>query len=328
MTPDQNGNSGITKLVSESEAEKKAQETLAFEIGNIPHLGEAEETETEYIFPLVTTMPRVIFDESRERPVDVKFMSEDEVGEIRIDGESGEVSHRSNVYKIERNIRRQQNQIEIAVEKALVRSSATKFSRLPFPEHRYTPITDLLSHLILEGPIEPEELEEMNAADEQKYQDYIRMLEDVNLIRLRGETVVADDIFIEMQATEDTHPEMLNAALAHFFEVGADQIDTIREILGPYLAIAGYYYQKAIEVSDGFPSIPDAEFDEIINKRYAGNDRVQKKFKLSRYLIQLEEVGLLESDSQRDGSWRGKEGVKQNLLREDELLAPIADTMA
>lgn len=328
MTPDQKDNSVSEKLISKSEAKKQAQETLAFEIGNLPHLGEPEETEAEYVFPLLTTMPRVIFDENRERPVDVKFMSEDEVGEIRIDGESGEVSHRSNVYKIERNIRRQQNKIEIAVEKALVRSSATKFSRLPFPEHRYTPITDLLSHLILEGPIDPDELDEMNAADEQKYEDYIDMLVDVNLVRRRGETVVADDIFIEMQANKDTHPEMLNVALAHFFEAGADQINTIREILGPYLAIAGYYYQKALEVSSGFPSIVDEEFDERLEKRYAGNDRVQKKFKLSRYLIQLEEVGLLESDPQRDGSWRGNESVKQNLLREDQLLAPIADTMA
>jgi hypothetical protein len=327
MTPDQD-DSGSGKLISKSEAEKQAQKTLAFEIGNIPHLGEPEETETEYVFPLLTTMPRVIFDENRKRPVDVKFMSEDEVGEIRIDGETGEVSHRSDVYKIERNIRRQQKEIEIAVEKALVRSSATKFSRLPFPEHRYTPITDLLSHLILQGPIKPAELEEMNAADEQKYEDYIDMLEGVNLVRRRGDSVVADDIFIEMQASKDTHPEMLNVALAHFFEVGADQIDTIREILGPYLAIAGYYYQKAIEVSRGFPSISDEEFDERLEKRYAGNDRIQKKFKLSRYLIQLEEVGLLESDPQRDGSWRGKEGVKQNLLREDQLLAPISDTMA
>jgi len=168
----------------------------------------------------------------------------------------------------------------------------------------------------------------MNAADEQKYQDYIDMLEDVNLVRSRGDEVVADDIFIEIQASRDTHPEMLNAALAHFFEVGADQIETIRGILGPYLAIAGYYYQKALEVSSGFPAISEDEFDERIGQRYAGNDRVQKKFKLPRYLIQLEEVGLLESDPDRDGSWKGKPSVKENLLREDQLLAPIADTMA
>jgi len=328
MTSEQDDGFQDRKLVSEEEARKKAEETLAFEIGNLPHLGETEETEAEYVFPLVTTMPRVIFDEHRERPVDVKFMSENDVGEIRVDGVSGDVSHRSNVYKVERNIRQQRHKLEIAVEKALVRSSASKFSRLPFPEHRFTPITDILSHLILEGPITSEELEKMNASDEQKYQDYIDTLQTVNLVRTRGDSIIADDIFIEIQAEKDTHPEMLNAALAHFFEVGADHIETIRGILGPYLVIAGYYYQKALEVSDGYPSISEDEFNERIAQRYAGNDRVQKMFKLPRYLIQLEEVELIETDPNRDGSWKGKPEVKENLLRQDQLLAPIADTMA
>mgnify|MGYP000574980328 CR=1 FL=1 len=328
MTPEPQSEMNDNKIISRREAKRKAQEVLAFKIGNLPHLGEPEETQDDYIFPILTTMPRVIFDEERERPVNVKFMSEDKVGEIRIDAVSGDVSDRSHVYEIERRIRRQKNEIETAVKKALVRSSARKFSKLPFPEHRYTPITDILSHLILKGPVADSELEEMNASDEQKYRDYADMLEDVSLVRSRGGEVIADDIFIEIQAQQNTHSEMLNAALAHFFEQGADNIDTIREILGPYLVLSGYYYQRALEVENGQPNIPEKEFREEIASNYAGNNGIQKKFKLSRYMIQLEEVELLESVPKKDQTWTGNQTVRENLLREDELLAPISDVMA
>jgi len=319
---------GEPKVISEREARRNAEEVLAFEIGNLPHLGDSKETEEVYVFPLVTTMPRVIFDEDRERPVDVKFMSEEKVGEIRIDSTTGEVADRSHVYEIERRIRRQQREIEDAVEKALVRSSAGRFSKLPFPEHRYTPISDILSHLILEGPIEEDTLKDMNGADQEKYQEYAEMLEEVSLVRKRGDEIIADDIFIEIQAEQDTRPEMLNAALAHFFEKGAENIKTIREILGPYLVLAGYYYQEAILVEDGTPSITENEFREQIEKSYSGNNRAQKKFKLSRYMIQLEEVDLLESDTDQERAWTGNDDVKQNLLRQGDMLSPISDVMA
>lgn len=318
-------------IIGETEARRKAEEILAFEIGNLPHLGEPNFEDNEIVFPLVTNIPRVIFDEDRKNPVDVKFMSSANVGEIRIDKTTGEMVDRSNIHQIQRKIRIQKNRIEEAVEKALVKSSATKFSKLPFPEHRYTPILDILSHLILEGPIRVSELKDMNAAHEEKYKEYIQMLDDVDLVREREapEQIEADDIFIEIQAQNDGHPQMLNAALAHFFEKGAEHIDTIRSILGPYLVLSGYYYQRALVV-DGNPNIQGSEFREAVSKHYAGEDRIQKQFKLSRYLIQLEQVELLESG---DGggskpSWTANEEVQHNLLREDQMLDPIAEVMA
>jgi hypothetical protein len=169
----------------------------------------------------------------------------------------------------------------------------------------------------------------MNASDEQKYQDYVEMLEDVNLVRYRNNEVIADDIFIEIQASEDKHHEMLNTALAHFFRTGAEELETIRSILGPYLILSSYYYSRALEV-DGFPQVPEKEFQEQIANNYAGNNRVQKKFKLARYLIQLEEVGLLESRTDDGGvtTWEGKDEVKSELLRQEDLLAPISEVMA
>lgn len=320
-------NSDSGRLISEKEAREKAQETLAFEIGNLPRLGALEVTEMEYIFPLEIRLPRVIFDKEREEPVEVKFMSSESLGEIHVDAATGKVE-RPHIHEIESQIRRQRKQVEDAVQKALVRSSAKKFSRLPFPEHRYTPILDILSHLIIEGPITVQELDEMTAVDEQKYRDYVDMLAKVDLVRWKDDRIEADNVLIGLQAEESDPPKLLNAAMAHFFEKGAEHIGTIREILGPHLLLSGHYYRRAIEL-DNMPRMKEREFDEVMSWNYSGNDRVQKRFKLSRYLIQLEDVELLESENgMGPRRWFGTNEVKDDVLRENELLEPISEVIA
>lgn len=315
------------RLIGERDARRKAEEVVAFDIGNIPRLGDVQVTETEYVFPLEIRLPRVIFDEERKRPVEVKFMSSETIGEIHVDAVTGEVE-RPHLNQIEANIRRERRVVEDAVQKALVRSSAARFSQLPFPEHRYTPILDILSHLILEGPITDEEFDAFNAVSEQKYLDYVEMLEEVDLVRTMGDSIEADNVLIELRANETKPPKLLNAALAHFFEAGADNISTIREILGPHLILSAFYYENAI-LGEGDPQMAEEEFEEVLERHYYGNDLVEKRFKLSRYLIQLEDVGLLESSADVERpTWSGKEKVRKNLLRQGEMLDPIAEIIA
>ncbi len=318
---------GGERLLDEREARQKAEEVVAFDIGNLPRLGDVHETGTEYVYPLEIRLPRVIFDEERKRPVDVKFMSSETIGNIRVDAVTGEVE-RPHLNQIEANIRRERKTVEEAVQKALVRSSAAKFSQLPFPEHRYTPILDILSHLILEGPITNEELDQFNSLSEEKYLEYVEILDSVDLVRTTEHQIEADNVLIELQANESRPPKLLNGALAHFFEAGAENISTIQEILGPHLVLSAFYYQRSL-MGEGLPRMAPEEFEEVLEQHYYGNDLVEKRFKLSRYLIQLEEVGLLESAVDVDRpKWTGKQEVRRNLLRQDEMLDSIAEVIA
>ena len=313
--------------IDEERARIKAQKELAHEIGNLPYLGELEVKDNEYVFPLRVRLPRVIFDESRQSPKDVKFLSSERVGEIRISAESGELN-RTKIHDIKSNIRQQKRVIEEAVKKALVRSSARKFAKLPFPELRYTPILDILSQLLIEGHISEAELEGMSNQYERHYKDYIEILEEAGLVRMNDGQVEADDILIEIEARDAKPPDKLNAAIAHFFEEGTSDIDTIHQILGPYLTIAGYYYMRVLE-SGKMPDVTEDEFREQLDKSYTGSDRELKKFKLAHYLIQLEDVGLLESDEDAGlRTWSGEKEVWNDILREQDLLEPAAEVIA
>lgn len=315
------------RLIGEREARQKAEETLAFDIGNLPHLGEVQTEEEEFVFPLEIRYPRVIFDEEGEEPIEVKFMSLENLGEIRVDAETGEVE-RPHLPDIEAKIRNRKREIENAVQRALVRAEAQKFSQLPFPEHRYTPILDILSHLLVEGPIESDELEEIGAVGEEKYREYAGLLSDVGLVRWENDSIEGDDYLIELKTRGLSLPEQLNAAMAHFFEHGAERIEAIREILGPHLILSGYYYRRAIELAN-LPKVDEDEFDEVLDYNYYGKDRREKRFKLSRYLIQLEQVGLLESQNGTGPTrWIGTNNVRREVLKEEELLEPVIEIIA
>lgn len=313
--------------IDEESAKIKAQKELAHEIGNLPYMGDVVYEDEEYVFPLHIRLPRVIFDEDRKRPVDVKFMSSKRIGEIRVDAESGELT-RTRIHDIKTNIRKQKRVIEEAVQKALVRSSARKFSRLPFPELRYTPILDVLSHLLLEGAVSDDQLQQMSSQYEKNYRDYIDGLVDVGLARMKDDHLEADDILIEIRAQEPSPPKQLNAAMAHFFEEGANDIETIHKILGPYLALSGYYYMQALQ-SGEMPKLTEGDFKNQMDRAYRGSDRELKKFKLAHYLIQLEEVGILESEMDTGPrTWKGTEDVWDDVLEEQDLLEPVSEVIA
>ena len=312
--------------VSEPEAKKKAQKVLAFQVGNLPHIGEALEIGPDHLYPIYIRHPRVIFDDTREVPTDVRFMSKKRVGTICVD-EEGKVS-RTRLPRINKRIRDVKRRAINAVQQALVRSSARRFSRLPFPTHRYTPILDILSHLLIEGPITQQMISDITDDQGGNYREYVEQLQNVDLVRIRNNQVEPDDILIEIEAQESEHPEQLNMALAHFFREGADNTETIQRILGPYLILSAYYYKRALEL-DSTPKVTKDEFKEEIERFYSGKNSAQKKFKLSRYLIQLEEVNILDSSSDTNqNTWVAVEGIKEGILAENDLINPVSGVFA
>jgi hypothetical protein len=76
---------------------------------------------------------------------------------------------------------------------------------------------------------------------------------------------------------------------------------------------SGYYYKRAIDVEEALP-VTESEFKDEIEERYPGINGVRKRFKTSRYLIQLEDVGLLERDSESaEAAWVGDSDIVEDL---------------
>jgi hypothetical protein len=312
----------------EEDARQEAERILRFKIGTQYSLGEHYIEDSEHVFPIVIHPPRVIFNETRSEPVDVKYLDPREVGEIRIDG-SGEVDYTlpQTVYS---NVRKYEKEIQTAVEKALVNASAKDFTKLPFPENRYAPVEDLLSEVILMDSISEERIAEFespkgNDEETMTYWDYVSELEEMDLLRRRNGSIEAGNILVSIQRDTDKHHEALNTALARFFREKISDISEIHVALGPYLAIAGFYYRLAIE-SDSLPIIEETRLREAFERHYKGKGKKtkEKTFKMSRYLLHLERAGILKCITESNRRmWTGNKTIKSDLMDETDYLATV-----
>lgn len=303
--------------VPEEKARESAEETLRLEIGNLPHLGDPEIEEGEYIFPLLISLPRVIFDKEGEEPVGVRFLEETEIGEIRVNAATGEVTDRTDLHEIEAEIEEKEKEIEREVQRALIKSSAEEFSQLPYSTHRYTPVRNILSELILSAELPKSKLETMGVYE--KYLDHINLLLDCNLIREENGSYVAGNILTQILSEGDKQPsEALKEAMKYLFEKNADNLEMMHEILGPHLEVAGYYYRRAIQ-SEELPSVSKSEIRRMLESREHGKKAKRKGFQASRYLLQLEEVGLLESEAEHGNRvWTGDKEIRKGILEQDQ----------
>lgn len=318
-----------SSALPEDEARKAAEQVLRFQIGPQYSLGDPDVEDGEYVFPVLIRRPRVIFDETRSHPVDVKYLSPKEVGEITIDA-SGETdyTHPQTIY---RRVRDFEAEIQEAVEKALISASAKDFTKLPFPENRYAPVEDILSEIILRKKIPAEEISELEPSDEDKgkYWDYIHELEGMGLLRRENGNIKAGNILTSIEQKKDENHEKLNVALSHYFKENVHDLETLHQVLGPYLAIAGFYYRLAIE-SDVIPVVDEEELRDAFKRHYKGKGRrtKQKEFKMSRYLLHLERAGILKTKTRSNSRvWYGNEKVKNDLEEQSQHLGTVSDVI-
>lgn len=309
----------------EKKAKKEAEKNLRLTVGNLPHLGDSEMQNGEYVFPIMISVPRVIFEDTQEgpKPVEVKFLSESKVGEIHVDAQSGEINSRTDLRDIEDRIEEKKKEIERAVQKALIKSAADDLSLLSYPKHRNNPALEILSEIIISEQIELDKLRSFRSFE--KYRNHLDTLEEAGLVSEEDGCIVAGDPLKYIEEDNGSPSERLNAALAYLFKTNADDLGFMSDFLGPYLKVAGYYYRRAIE-SDSLPEVTIEEFRRKMSKE-EGRER---EFQVSRYLIELEQVGLLKISATDFGerAWVGDPSIKAEILQQEQQLSTIAEVRA
>jgi hypothetical protein len=191
-------------------------------------------------------------------------------------------------------------------------------------------VEDILSEVILQDSISIETIAHLESSEEDedgKYTKYIRELVDLDLLRREDGRVKAGNILINIQRDEDKSHKVLNGALAYYFKQNINSLDKIHQILGPYLAVAGFYYRLAIE-TDTLPTVDEQELRDAFENHYKGRGKQtdKKVFKFSRYLLHLERAGILELITRPDGRvWTGVEGIKDDLEDQTQYLGVITE---
>lgn len=79
-------------MISQNTARKLAYETLRFKIGTIPYLGDADETEHFFVYPILYRNAEL--SESQEP---IRFYEERQIGKIKFEKSSGNITRTDNV---------------------------------------------------------------------------------------------------------------------------------------------------------------------------------------------------------------------------------------
>lgn len=320
--------------VDPSEARRAAMEAVRFNLGTYLRLddGEFDEEELEYTFPIILRSPKLILDEGRENAVDLRFLDPIHVGDVTVDASTKDVEHPTKS-QVKDELKDYEKGLNEAIQKALVRATGSNLSHLPFPENQYAPLQDILSEVILNGEIAVASIEMMDSYDDSdKYQKYIDSLVELDLLKRKGDVLLSGDVLSTIQEKDkfeghriETHQDELNAALGRYFEHNVGEFEMIKRTLGPYLALAGFYYRRALEL-DELPIIKESDLREGIKLEYNGREQRKKLFKMSRYLVQLEEIGVLSSVYQNgERYWDGNETTFTRLKATADQLGPITE---
>lgn len=320
--------------VDPSEARRVAMEEVRFNLGTYLRLdeGEFDEEELEYTFAIVLRSPKLILDEDKENAVDLRFLDPIKVGAVTVDANTKEVE-RPTPRQVKNQLKDYERDLQAAIQKALVRASGSSLSHLPFPENQHAPLQDILSEVILNGEIAVASLEMMDSyEDGEKYQKHIDNLVEIDLLKRDDEVLRSGDILNTIQEKDKfeghevkTHQDELNAALGRYFEQNVGEFEMIKRTLGPYLALAGFYYRRALEL-DELPVIKESDLRDGIIFEYGGRKQQKKLFKMSRYLVQLEEVGVLTSVYQNgERYWIGDDTTLTRLKATADQLGPVTE---
>lgn len=310
--------------ISEEEAQRRAEGLVRSELGMFLRVGDGtlNEEEDQYEFPLLIRSPKII--ENRHGEVsDVRYYEKLELGNVIVDGETGDVS-RPNIRTIKSKIRDQQEEVEIAVRKALVNAAGRKFSHLPFPENQFAPLEDILAHVLIHGSVEVDQIKMMDKdRANNRYSEYMEKLVDLDLLQREEGVLTSGNMLIGFENKSESHQETVNRAIGRYFEHNIGDFAMINRTLGPYLVIAGRYYRQAV-LQQELPYINVDDLREAIISEYSGKEKQQKLMKIYRYLVHLEEVGILQPVQQgQETVWTGNEDIRDDLLEQSELLGPI-----
>jgi hypothetical protein len=95
--------------IGKREAEKRAHMYVREKYGSLPSVGEPILEGGAWRIPIEVRYPRVLFEKGTNRPKKVRYMNLEDIGEIRIDANKGDLLHKPRYWDVRREIEQQLN---------------------------------------------------------------------------------------------------------------------------------------------------------------------------------------------------------------------------
>jgi len=323
----------MTKLmeypISKAEAIDIARIHLSENLGQTPVPGIPHQRDSTWIVPIDVCYPRMIFEAHTNQPRARRYLFFRDLAQMEVSAKDGSVIA-PKIPTLEKLIGDQLTVVRTSVEKALTKVASREFARLHYAAHMTTPLTDIMSIIIMDGEIDTTELNSnSDESNEWKYQPSVDLLVNVGLIQSVGRLYTPGPAYVELEAkwaqkSITDVSSQLEDSIGYAFVAGYQHYDIIKRVIGTHLNVAGAIYENSIE-NNKPTSIP---FDDLKN---AILDVIgdAKAIKLNRYVVQLQEIGLIDVEGlPGERVIVPKTVVYDRLSGEDEILAPVRRSMS
>jgi len=314
--------------VSKAEAIDIARTHLSENLGQTPIPGIPTQRDSTWVVPIDVCYPRMIFDVHTKQPKIRRYLYFCDLANLEVSAKDGTVSG-PKVPTMEKLIGDQLTEVRTSVEKALTKVASKEFAKLHYAAHMTTPLTDIMSIIIMDGEIDTTKWNlNREEYEEGKYQSRIELLTKVGLVQPLGHLYTPGPAYVELEekwekmgATDVS--TQLEDSIGYAFVEGYRYYDVIRRVIGTHLNVAGAIYENSIE-NDKPTSMLFDDLRKVI-LTVIGETRA---IKLNRYIVQLQEIGLIDVKGlPGERIVVPKTNVYRRLSMEDEILAPIKRSM-
>lgn len=269
--------------------------------------------------------PKVVMDSVRSKPKNALWFYFPSVARIVIDATNGDVLEKPGYWPARTRIKSELERVYSSVEMAITKVGAEPLSQLPFGEHMHSPMMDILSWLLFHHKLEFNEDESVEVqGSTERMSDYLDRLESVGLIRKEENVAIPGNELIEIFGSNIPDHEKIKRAMAVFFSKGFSDIESIRQVLGPYLRLGRIIYEDSVEISEINPLSYETIRIRMLETPYGR----MKEFKVPRYLVQLSNVGLIDSVNIHGiTAYAPNQHWFQQVQNEKTILAPVRESL-
>lgn len=315
--------------ITKAEAMDIARTHLGENLGQTPVPGIPFKRNAAWVVPIDVCYPRMIFDVRTSRPKTRRYLYFHDLAQLEVSAEDGTVSG-PKVPTLERLIGDRLAEVRASVEKGLTKVASREFARLHYAAHMTTPLTDLMSMIIMDGEIDTA-AGDLRGEDgeEGRYWSGIELLTKVSLVQRQGKLFTPGPAYAELEEKWERNgirdvSAQLEDSVGYAFAEGYRHYEAIKRVIGPHLNVAGAIYENSIE--NGKPTAMSLEDLGKVILPVIGE---AKAMKLNRYVIQLQEIGLIDVEgAPGERIVVPDPDIYGRLDREDDILAPVKRSIA
>lgn len=236
------------KKPQETELIELAEKFMIDKFGLLPSVDKIKSIDKRYVITIKADYPKIIKDDKTNENI-IKFITINSIGKLQIS--SGRVIEFTPRDMITKNILDTLSLQKMRIETELVRVAAPNLSKLKEALQVLEPYKMFLTEFYHNNSVKISELEEFGPEKSRKYIQYLRLLEDLDLIKKEENKFIYTSKMAQIQASLHNFDSFRRKIIEIIMQRRYTMLKEVFNIqrFEPYIRLSNSYYKPSIEAN-------------------------------------------------------------------------------